>query len=278
MTPLLEAAFSAGYAEHVVLEDVRFELMPGEILGLAGGSGSGKSTLIMALIGLIGLRGGFVRGKLIFAGQDLLKLKMSELRLMLGCKLALIPPSPHSALNPRLTLLRHFHEAWRAHRKGEWEAGLTAVSDRLASVDLPTDRRFLNKLPGEISTGQAQRILIAIALLHRPQLLLADEPTSALDTVTQAGLLNLLRQINQQEGTGILFVSHDLLAAASLCHRLAILSEGHIVETIATSRLAEDAKHPATLALLNALPSIPDGLLDMQRRVSAARSSSANYR
>jgi ABC-type dipeptide/oligopeptide/nickel transport system ATPase component len=141
---------------------------------------------------------------------------------------------------------------------------------------LPTDRSFLNKLPGEISTGQAQRILIAIALLHRPQLLLADEPTSALDTVTQAGLLNLLRQINQQEGTGILFVSHDLLAAASLCHRLAILSEGHIVETIATSRLAEDAKHPATLALLNALPSIPDGLLDMQRRVSAARSSPAN--
>lgn len=264
MIPLLEASLSAGYGSRTILDDVRLDLKPGEILGIAGTSGSGKSTLVLAILGLLAYRGGFTRGSLVFADQDLLRLNSTELRHLLGFRMALVPPNPVSALNPKLSLRRHFEEAWRAHSRQDWEVGRERVMERLASVDLPADPKFLARLPGEISTGQAQRVLIALALLHRPQLLVADEPTSALDTVTQAGLLGLFKRINKQEGTAIIFVSHDLLAVADLCDRMAVLSEGRIVETVSTDRLAEDARHPATLSLLRALPRPIEGLKSVQ--------------
>lgn len=260
MTPLLEVQLAAGYGKRELLHDVRFTLEPGETLGLAGMSGSGKSTLSMAIMGLLPLVGGFARGSVRFENQDLLQLGPSALRTVLGARLALVPPSPHSSLNPRLSLAGHFRAAWRAHSREDWPTGRAEALRRLAEVDLPADDAFLARLPGEISTGQAQRVLIAMALLHRPSLLIADEPTSALDTVTQAGLLELLRRINQRDGTALLFVSHDLLATAAVCRRLAVLSEGRIAEIVSTARLREEARHPATLALLKALPQLPEGL------------------
>jgi ABC-type glutathione transport system ATPase component len=263
MIPLIDAKFSAGYGSRTILHDVHIDVMPGEILGVVGSSGSGKSTLVLALMGLLGYLGGFIRGELDFAGQDLLRLKPRELRHLLGCRLALVPPSPHSALNPKLTIMRHFQEAWRAHSRNDWTTGLARAKERLDSVDLPSDMQFLARFPGQISTGQAQRVLIALALLHGPQLLIADEPTSALDTVTQAGLLSLLRRINKQEGTAIVFVSHDLLAVADLCSRMAVLSEGRVIETVATAHLAQEAQHPTTVSLLRALPRPIQGLRDI---------------
>lgn len=258
MTPLLEAAFSAGYGSRRVLDDVRFTIAPGELLGLAGMSGNGKSTLVLAVLGLLPHRGGFVEGTIQFDGRDMLSLSARRLRPLLGRDIALVPQNPHSALNPRLSIKGHFAEAWRAHRPGEKALGREAASAALESVELFAT--LLNRRPGEISTGQAQRVLIALALLHQPRLLIADEPTSALDMLTQASLLRLLTRINQERGTSILFVSHDLLSTASLCHRLAILSGGRIVECLPTERLGLDAAHPATIALLQAIPALPAGL------------------
>lgn len=260
MRPLLQADFSAGYGRREVLRQIRFDLEPGETLGLAGMSGSGKSTLAMAIMGLLPHTGGYARGSVRLEGRNLLDMRPRELRGVLGARVALVPPSPHSALNPRLSLGGHLRAAWSAHSSEDWKRGRAEAMRRLNAVDLPADGEFLARLPGQISTGQAQRVLIAMALLHRPGLLIADEPTSALDTVTQAQLLKLLQRINRTDGTAVLFISHDLLAAASLCTRLAVLSEGRIAEVVATASLAEQARHPATLALLDALPELPPGL------------------
>lgn len=269
MTPLLEADFSAGYGKREILRQIRFAVAPGEALGLAGMSGSGKSTLAMAIMGLLPHVGGFARGCVRLEGRNLLEMRPGELRKILGSRIALVPPSPHTALNPRLTLAGHFRAAWSAHSREDWSRGRAETMRRLSAVDLPADNEFLGSMPGEISTGQAQRVLIAMALLHRPSLLIADEPTSALDTVTQTALLKLLRRIHRDDGAAILFISHDLLATASLCTRLAVLSEGRIAEVAETAHLAEQAKHPATLALLDALPELPSGI---RRATSTARS------
>lgn len=277
MTPLLEVDFSAGYGRRAILHEIRFALEAGETLGLAGMSGSGKSTMAMALMGLLPHVGGFARGSVRFEGRELLQMRSKELRPLLGARMALVPPSPHSALNPRLSLEGHFRTAWRAHSREDWKRGRAEALRRLATVDLPADEGFLARLPGEISTGQAQRVLIALALLHKPSLLIADEPTSALDTVTQAGLLKLLRRINEQDGTAILFISHDLLAAAALCHRLAVLSAGRIAEIVSTAHLAEQARHPATLALLDALAQLPQGLAGWRAPAAAAEAAAAEF-
>ncbi|MFP5235704.1 MAG: ATP-binding cassette domain-containing protein [Acidobacteriota bacterium] len=260
MTPLLQADFCAGYGKREILQGIQFDLEPGETLGLAGMSGSGKSTLAMAIMGLLPHTGGFAQGSVRLEGRNLLEMRPRELRGVLGARVALVPPSPHTALNPRLTLGGHFRAAWSAHSREDWKQGRAEAIRRLNAVDLPGDGEFLGRFPGQISTGQAQRVLIAMALLHRPALLIADEPTSALDTVTQAQLLKLLRRINETDGTAVLFISHDLLAAATLCTRLAVLSGGQIAEVVATAHLAEQAKHPATLALLDALPEWQPGL------------------
>lgn len=259
MSAWLETDFSAGYGDLAILHRIRLSMNEGEILGLAGASGGGKSTLALALLNLLRYRGGFVEGQVHFRGQDILTMPEAAHRQLLGARIAFIPPSPHLALNPRLSLLRHFREVWRAHSERPWSTGIAHVEERLNAVDLPSSAAFLRRLPGEISTGQAQRVLIATALLHHPELIVADEPTTGLDMVTQAGLLDLLRHINREEGTAILCVTHDLLAAASLCHRLAVLSAGRIAEIVSTDHLAE-ARHPATLALLEAIPRLPEGL------------------
>ena len=270
MKPLLQADFCAGYGKREILREIRFELQAGETLGLAGMSGSGKSTLAMAMMGLLPQTGGFARGSVLLEGRNLLEMRPRDLRAVLGARVALVPPSPHTALNPRLTLGGHFRAAWTAHSREDWKHGRAEAIRRLSAVDLPADAEFLGRLPGQISTGQAQRVLIAMALLHRPALLIADEPTSALDTVTQAQLLKLLRRIHQTDGTAVLFISHDLLAAATLCTRLAVLSEGRIAEVVATAHLAGQARHPATLALLDALPELPEGLASRSPRAFSA--------
>ena len=128
------------------------------------------------------------------------------------------------------------------------------VRQLMAEVRLPGDADFLRRLPGAVSVGQAQRAVIALALLHRPALLIADEPTSALDPVTQAEVLDLLREVNRAEGTAVLYISHDLLSVLRFCRRLAVLDGGRLVESARVEELAGGGRHPATQALLRTLP------------------------
>lgn len=253
ISPVLEVDISAGYGQRTILQDVRFSLAAGERLGLLGTSGTGKSTLLMALLGLLPWRGGWTRGEVRLAGKNLLALREREARHLRGKVIALVPQSPTSALNAALSLQTHFLEAWRAHENSGKEQLLLRLEHLLRRVELPTEASFLKRRPTEISVGQAQRCTLALALLHRPSIVIADEPTSALDPATQAEVLALLREVSEEQGTALLFVSHDLLSVLRLCQRFALLHKGSIAET-ASVEAADDVQHPVLQRLLGTLP------------------------
>ncbi len=265
--PLLRVALEAGYAGKPVLRDIRFDLQAGEVLGLVGTSGAGKSTLVLSLLGLLPWRGGRVTGEALLEGQNLLALSERRLRELRGRKIALIPQSPMSALNPAISLQSHFNEAWRAHKNDGSGALAARVDALLAEVQLPSSDEFLHKRPGQISVGQAQRVLIALALLHRPALIIADEPTSALDPVTQTQVVGMLKRLSRLHGAALLYVSHDLVTVLQLGDRIAVLDAGMIVENLAVTEI-EQARHPATRALLETLPAPPHVLLSFRDRTA----------
>ncbi|MGB6134489.1 MAG: ABC transporter ATP-binding protein [Acidobacteriaceae bacterium] len=257
---LLRVQLDAAYAGRAVLHDLRLDLQRGEVLGLVGSSGAGKSTLVLSLLGLLPWRGGRVTGEVLLRGENLLQMPERQLRALRGRAVGFIPQSPMSALNPALSLERHFREAWRAHRSKAGEALQERMYTLLEEVQLPANRDFLGRRPAQISVGQAQRVLIALALLHEPALLVADEPTSALDPVTQTQIVELLLRLNRRHGVSLLYVSHDLVSVLGLCHRIAVLDAGTIVESLNVDELS-CARHPATRRLLAALPVPPEVLL-----------------
>lgn len=250
---ILQVNISAGYKKRTAIQDLCFEVHAGERFGLIGESGAGKSTLLLALLGLLPWRGGWARGEVLLHGTNLLALKERDARRLRGKTVALVPQSPSSALNPGLSLQAHFEEAWRAHTNLNRTALAYRIETLFQRVQLPTDRAFLSRKPGEISVGQAQRSALALALLHRPSLLIADEPTSALDPTTQVEVLTLLREISEQDGTALLFVSHDLLSVLRLCSRVAFLCEGRIAECLAVEQVHR-AQHSALRRMLGTLP------------------------
>jgi ABC-type dipeptide/oligopeptide/nickel transport system ATPase component len=252
---LLSARFSVRYAgKPPVLRDVQIEIQRGEVLGLVGQSGSGKSTLAMAILGLLDKKRAHAEGNIRFQDSDLLQLSERELRALRGRAVALVLQSPLSSLNPALKIRTQLKEAWRAHASGTSVDCANAIRDSLQSVSLPTDDEFLRKYPSQMSVGQAQRVLIAMAVMHRPALLIADEATSALDVITQSEILALFRELNRSTGMAILYISHDLASVAGICDRIAILHEGEIVECGATEQIFISPKHAYTQRLMAAIP------------------------
>ena len=240
-----------------VLRNIALQMRGGEILGLIGQSGSGKSTLALAILRLLELKGGRAEGSIYFEGDDLMKMKERELRARRGKQIALVLQSPLSSLNPALRIGTQLREAWRAHAQGSSGDCQASIVAALSNVSLPSDEEFLRRRPSQLSVGQAQRVLIAMAVLHRPALLIADEPTSALDVITQAEVLALFARLNRELGTAILYISHDLLSVVSICHRVAILHEGDIVECGPTEDILEFPQHSYTKKLIAALPQRP---------------------
>jgi len=262
--PLLSLLLSVDYRNKPkVLRDVSLEIGFGEILGLVGQSGSGKSTLSLAILRLLHLKGGTARGRLLFKGEDLFAKTEPEMRSLRGRAMSIVLQSPMSSLNPVLRIGSQLGEAWRAHAIGSRDECVTAISAALANVSLPNDNDFLRRRPSQLSVGQAQRVIIAMAILHRPSLLIADEATSALDTITQSEVLGLFAQLNRELGMGILYISHDLLSVAALCHRIAILNAGAIVECGPPSQIFGVPQHEYTRKLVGALPRSP--FLDSSR-------------
>jgi ABC-type glutathione transport system ATPase component len=254
---LLEAVLTVDYAGRPqALREVALSVREGEILGLAGESGSGKSTVALALMNLAARRGAKVRGRVLWNGADLLGTPERDLRRLRGRELALMLQNPMAALNPRLRLATQFREAWRAHAPGAG-AWRERTVDTLARLGLPADEPFLRRYPGELSIGMAQRVLLALTILHRPKLLIADEPTSALDVITQSEVLALFRRLRSDFGMALLIISHDLVALASVCDRIAVLRTGELVETLPAARLFTGAKQEYTRRLIAALPRLP---------------------
>jgi ABC-type dipeptide/oligopeptide/nickel transport system ATPase component len=241
-----------------VLRDVALQIQPGEILGFVGQSGSGKSTLALAILRLLYLKGGTAHGELLFKGEDLSAKSESQMRSLRGREISIVLQSPLSSLNPALRIGSQLTEAWRAHASGTHEECAAAIGSALTSVSLPNDTDFLRRHSSQLSVGQAQRVIIAMAILHRPSLLIADEATSALDTITQSEILRLFAQLNRELGMGILYISHDLLSVAALCHRIAILNSGEIVECGPPRQIFGAPQHAYTQKLVAALPRLPD--------------------
>ena len=217
MSLLLEARFSVDYPNKAgVLRNVELEMHEGEILGLVGESGSGKSTIALALLGLLDHKGGAVNGEILFDGRDLLQLRAREMRHIRGREIGLVLQSPIASLNPALRIGTQIAEAWRAHNPEAklWKERALELFDL---VSLPAEDGFLDRYPRQLSVGQAQRVLIAMAILHRPRLLIADESTSALDAITQSEILALFQRLNRELNMAMLFISHDLLSVASVC-------------------------------------------------------------
>jgi len=258
---ILSVSISVDYpGKKGVLRDVALNIARGEILGLVGESGSGKSTLSLAILGLLNLKGGTARGNIAFLGRELTTLPEREMRSIRGRQLSLVLQSPHSSLNPALKIGTQLTEAWKAHARGSLVHCRRDILSALQMVSLVDAESLLNRRPSELSVGQAQRVLIALAILHRPVLLIADEPTSALDVITQSEILRLFARLNRELSMSILFISHDLLAVASLCHRIAILKDGEVVECGSTEMIFNHPKHSYTRQLIAALPIAPAGL------------------
>lgn len=271
MNPLLEVRISASYGARQVLREVFFDLAPGEVLGLAGASGCGKSTCALAVLGLLGLKGGRAEGTIRFDGMDLLRMPEKQLRQTRGRLISLVPQSPIASLNPALRIGAQLREAWYAHAPSG-QCWREPVRDAFLAVSLPQDPALLERYPRELSVGLAQRVLIAMAILHRPKLLIADEATSALDPITQAEILSLFEKLTRLSGASMLYVSHDLLSMTRLCHRVAILHEGAIAEIGPLRQVFLEPQHPYARKLMEALPARPHALAaGEENRVAAER-------
>jgi ABC-type dipeptide/oligopeptide/nickel transport system ATPase component len=218
----------------------------------------------MSILGLLDSKQTRAEGSIHFQDCDLLKLSERDLRRLRGKQIALVLQSPLSSLNPALKIRTQLREAWRAHASGSKEDCDAVIRNALNSVSLPSGDDFLRKYPSQMSVGQAQRVLIAMAVLHRPALLVADEATSALDVITQSEILALFRQLNRETGMAILYISHDLASVASICDRIAILHEGRIVENGTSEQVLNAPQHEYTRRLMAAIPKM------QQARVHAA--------
>lgn len=230
----------------------------GEIVGLVGESGCGKSVTSMAVMGLIPQPPGkIVGGSILFQGQDLTKWTSKQMRSIRGKEIGMIFQEPMTSLNPLFTIGNQMVEAIRVHEKCSKKDAEKMALDMLEKVGIKREG-ILRDYPHQLSGGMRQRVMIAMAMVLKPRLLIADEPTTALDVTIQAQILDLMRQLNQEMGTSILLITHDLGVVAEMCHRVVVMYAGQVVEETHVNPLFGSPRHPYTRGLLKSIPKLDE--------------------
>ncbi len=253
----LKTSFMTSNGEVQAVRGVSFEVRRGEIVGIVGESGSGKSITNMTLLKLLPDTAVIKDGRAMFQGQDLTKLSMKELRKIRGEKIAMIFQDPMSSLNPLIPVGEQVAEIIRIHHSDRSrEAVKQEVLKRFAEVRIPEPEKRYHAYSHEFSGGMRQRVMIAMALANNPELLIADEPTTALDVTIQDQIIRQMRELKEQHGTSIIFITHDLGVIAELCEKVEVMYGGLIMEEAPIDELFEHPSHPYTLGLLESMPSI----------------------
>jgi oligopeptide/dipeptide ABC transporter ATP-binding protein len=235
------------------VDGVSWSIRPGETLGIVGESGSGKSVSALAVMGLLQKPQAKISGRIVFRGRDLLSAGEDELRSLRGNEISMIFQDPLSALNPVFKVGHQVAEVIQAHEKiGRVPARKRAV-DLLAEVGIPNPKQRAQEFPHQYSGGMRQRAMIAMALAMDPALLLADEPTTALDVTVQAQIMSLLRKLQEDRGTAIVLITHDLGVVAGHADRVLVMYAGRVAETAGADALFHAPRHPYTLGLLTSL-------------------------
>jgi len=263
MPPLLQVTnlethyVSFGGARVVkAVDDVSFTLNEGETLGIVGESGCGKTTTCLSIVGLLPPAAKIVGGQIDFAGKDLARLSESEMRRVRGAQIAMILQDPMASLNPLFSIYTQVAEPAYYHRNIRGRSLRQRVRQLLDAVRIPSPAQRMRDYPHQMSGGMRQRIVGAIALAGGPRLIIADEPTTNLDVTIQAQYLDLLKELQQETGVAVMFVTHNLGIVARMCDKLAVMYAGKIVETGAVRDLFNAPQHPYTKALLGSMPKL----------------------
>jgi len=253
--PVLEVRdLEVSFGPTKILRGVSFDLEAGQTLGVVGESGCGKSMTGFAVMGMLQAPGKVSAGSIKLEGRELVGLREKEYRDIRGEQIALVMQDPFTSLNPMMRIGDQIAEAFVLHHKLSWATAREQAIEMLGKVGVPSPASSARKYPHQMSGGQRQRVVIAIAFACRPKVLIADEPTTALDVTLQAQILRLLRQLQEEEKTAVMLISHDIGAIASISQRIAVFYAGRIVEIGPAPMVLQRPAMPYTKALLNALP------------------------
>ena len=251
----LRTTFFTKLGEVRAVDDVSFSIEEGKILGLVGESGSGKTVTGFSILGLVDPPGQVVGGSLNFMGTELIGLAEEEMRRLRGKRIAMVFQDPMMTLNPVLRIDTQIVEAIHAHEKVSRAEGLRRARDALGQVGIPSPEARLKAYPHQFSGGMRQRVAIAIALLHRPSLIIADEPTTALDVTIQGQILFEVQKLCRQSGTAMIWITHDLAVVAGLADHISVMYAGRIVEQGTVDEVLDSPLHPYTHGLIGSVPS-----------------------
>ena len=251
----LTVAFGPAGRARPAVNDVSFQILPGETLGLVGESGSGKSMTAFSILRLLPPGGRIAGGEILFDGGNLLQLGEREMREVRGARISLIFQEPMTALNPVMRVGDQIAEALFVHGHSRVSAAQQAV-DLLEAVHIPDAARRARDYPHQLSGGMRQRVMIAIALACKPPLVIADEPTTALDVTIQAQILDLLRELRTRFNLAYLIITHDFGVIAEMADRVAVMHDGRIVEQGEVRQILRSPTHPYTQRLLAAVPGL----------------------
>ncbi|SEQ20921.1 ABC transporter ATP-binding protein [Piscibacillus halophilus] len=253
----LKTSFRIGEEYYAAVDNVSLNVNKNEVLAIVGESGSGKSALAFSVMGLHNRAK--IEGEIVFKGRNIANLPSKQMNKFRGNELAMIFQDPLTALNPLMEIGRQIDEALILHNKNmPKKKRKEYIIDLLEKVEIPRPKHVYNQFPHELSGGMRQRVIIAIAIANQPELLIADEPTTALDVTIQAQILDLMRELKDDLGSGVILITHDLGVVAEMADRVAVMYAGEIVEIADVETLFENPQHPYTRSLLSSIPLVDD--------------------